>query len=215
MSWHFFSLTFDEAYRLIIRDWGSISGMEVTYNRQCKEFRSNFPWIVGGHDMPQNRQPIKIRLDKDGLLKFELVVCKHDITSPDYRNKVDRFMQGTADTEDLFGQLDLQHPDTRRATGAHTPGTGPLHLREPLGAGAYATVTRVWNVSTAQEYALKAPSAKAIRGDKYRKETWDREVEILKSLSHVSEEIFDLYFCSDLSIEAHCEVVEAQIFASA
>ncbi|KAJ6436536.1 RNA-directed DNA polymerase from transposon x-element [Purpureocillium lavendulum] len=92
------------------------------------------------------------------------VMKNHDIKSQEYIEKVHWFRQGTATAEDLFRDLDVpQRPDTELPTGAHTPGRGEIHLRKEIGEGGYGVVTHFWNVSDGSEYALKEPTARAIR----------------------------------------------------
>jgi hypothetical protein len=149
--------------------------------------RRGFQWIVGGHGVPPKRGPIIITIQADIEIKLQIVVASHDIASPAYIDKVDRFLQGTAATEDLFSSLDIpNHPDTERPTGAHTPSTGPIHLRKRLGEGSFAVVIHHWNVSTGEECALKKPSAKAIRERRVRVADWENENHIMGLISHVS-----------------------------
>ncbi|AEO61522.1 hypothetical protein MYCTH_2311751 [Thermothelomyces thermophilus ATCC 42464] len=161
ISFHHFALTFDDHYRPIVKDLGSSNGIEVTYNSRGKGNRSNFIWIIGGHRIPRYTETIVINVNKD--LKFQIVVARHDITSPQYIDNVNRFRQGMADAGNLLGRLDLRsRPQTERASGAHTPGTGPIFLKKKLGEGTFGVVTHLWNVSTAEECAVKEPSARAI-----------------------------------------------------
>lgn len=184
VSWHYFSLTFDHEYRPILRDWGSFNGIQVTYGGQGRGRRRNFQWIIGGHSIPEKKK-IKIYLSYCEIPEFQIVVYQHDTATQIYRDNVDQFRRGTAGTEDLFGQLDLGRPETQRATGIQTPGTGPIVLGEFVGEGVFATVTRNWDVSTAAEYALKTPSLKAVRKG-FDLEKWKREARILQMTSHVS-----------------------------
>jgi hypothetical protein len=142
ISFHHFALTFDDHYRPIVKDLGSANGTEVTYDTQGEGKRSDFVWIIGGHDVPQRMKAIVININKN--LKFQIVVAHHDITSPRYIDNVNRFRHGTANAENLFGRLDLRsRPQTERASGAHTPGTGPIVLRKKLGEGTFRVVTHL------------------------------------------------------------------------
>ncbi|KAK4243398.1 kinase-like domain-containing protein [Corynascus novoguineensis] len=183
LSAHHFALTFDEHYRPIIKDLGSSNGTEVTYDKQGEGRRSDFVWIIGGHGIPQEKDIIVITINKN--LKFQIVVARHDITSQRYIDNVNRFRQGTANAENLFGRLDLRsRPQTERASGAHTPGTGPIVLRKKLGEGTFGVVTHLWDVSTADEYALKEPSERAVRENRVRVDAWRKEAGIMSRLSH-------------------------------
>ncbi|OAA58602.1 Protein kinase-like domain protein [Niveomyces insectorum RCEF 264] len=182
ISFHHLALTFDDQYRLVIKDLGSLAGTEVLYNEQGRGKRSDFVWIVGGHDMPQKRGKIIVVFHRH--LQFEIVVSSHDITSQSYMDKVDQLRQGTANAEDLLGGLDLSRPQTERASGAQTPGTGPIFLTEKLGEGTFGVVTRLFNVSTGEECALKEPSARAVRKRTVKVDAWKKEARIMGRISH-------------------------------
>ncbi|KAK3305052.1 protein kinase [Chaetomium strumarium] len=183
LSAHHFALTFDDHYRPIIKDLGSFNGTEVTYDKQGKGRRRNFVWIIGGHDIPREKKAIVITISPN--LKFQIVVAHHDITSQQYIDNVNRFRQGTADAENLLGRLEVRsRPQTERASGAHTPGTGPIVLRKKLGEGTFGVVTHLWNVSTADECALKEPSGQAIRERRVEVDAWRKEARIMGRVSH-------------------------------
>lgn len=88
-----------------MKDLGSLCGTEVTYNNEGGGQRRDFRWIVGGHEVPEDKTSIVIGVVKN--LKFQIVLSRHDRNSQLYMENVDRFRQGTADTENLFGRLDL------------------------------------------------------------------------------------------------------------
>ncbi|KAF1994222.1 kinase-like protein [Amniculicola lignicola CBS 123094] len=185
LSYHHFSLTFDKANRLIVKDWDSHNGTEVTYDDRGHGVRSGFQWIVGGHDVPKRRCNIVITLPSEPPIKLKIIVAQHNIQSPEYVDKVDRFCQGSATAQDLFAGLDIpKRQDTRRPTGAHTPGTGDIHLTKVLGQGSFAVVTHYWNVSTGEEHALKEPSRKAIRERLFHVDEWENEKHVMGLISH-------------------------------
>ncbi|OAQ89056.1 protein kinase [Purpureocillium lilacinum] len=183
ISNHHFSLTFDDANRLIVRDWGSLLGTEVTYDAQGHGKRSNFRWIVGGDPNPDEKTSIRITVHD--TVEFQIVAAHHDLTSPDYIAKVNWFRQGTTSTEDLFRDLGVpQRPDTELPTGAHTPGRGEIYLRKEIGEGSYGVVTHFWNVSNGSEYALKEPTARALRKGQVNYNGWRKEARIMGQISH-------------------------------
>ena len=185
ISFHHFALTFDSYYRLIVKDLGSRNGIEVTYGKQGKGRRSNFSWIVGGD--PYLDDNIEIVIHVASHLKFRVVVPQQDMLSHAYINKVEWFLQGTADAEGLFGQLDLRsRPQTQSASGAHTPGSDPITVSRKVGEGAFGVVFRIWDVGTGTTYALKQPSQKAIRESRVEVRAWQKEARLLEQLSHVS-----------------------------
>lgn len=182
ISYHHFTLTFDDVGRFIVKDWGSRFGTEVTYDEQGKGKRSDFHWIVGGDDVPMSMDRIVINLT--GTVRFQIVMAHHDMKSPVYMDKVNRFKQGIASAENLFHDLDLP-AETGRPTGMHTPGTGEIHLRKQLGQGTFGRVTHVWNVRTGEEYAIKEPTAKALRKGKVDANAWENEAHVMSLISHV------------------------------
>ncbi|KAK3336978.1 kinase-like domain-containing protein [Cercophora scortea] len=183
VSAHHFALTFDDHYRPIVKDLGSLNGTEVTYDDQGQGWRSDFVWIIGGHRVPSGKKTIVITINEN--LKFQMVVAHHDITSPQYIDNVNRFRQGTANAENLLGLLDLRRrPQTERASGTHTPGNGPIVLKKKLGEGSFGVVTHLWNVSTADECALKKPSKRAIREKMVEVDAWRKEAHIMGRVSH-------------------------------
>ena len=186
LSYHHFSLTFDEANRLIIKDWGATNGTEVTYDDQGRGARKEFQWIVGGDPVLEDISDIIIALPTQPKIKLKIIVAQYDIESKEYIDRVDRFRQGSATAEDLFADLNIpKRQDTRRPTGAHTTGTGNIYLTKVLGEGSFAVVSRFWNVSTGEKHALKEPSRKAIRDGQFKVENWKNENHIMRRTSHV------------------------------
>ncbi|KAJ4308528.1 hypothetical protein N0V84_012046 [Fusarium piperis] len=172
------SLTFDKEKRPIIRDWGSLTGIQVTYDGEGAGKRSKFQWIVGGNKIPDSKISIILELHK--TISFRIIIPCHDISCPEYIEKVDRFCRGTASPEDLLEDLDLiSRPGTMFPTGVNTPGTGDIYLKKRLGEGSFGEVTHLWNVSTGQDYALKTPSERAMRGRDVNIEAWRREARIM------------------------------------
>ncbi|UNI14821.1 Non-specific serine/threonine protein kinase [Purpureocillium takamizusanense] len=202
ISKHHFSLTFDDANRLIVRDWGSLLGTEVTYDAQGHGKRSNFRWIVGGDRNPEEKTSILIKVH--GTVEFQVVAAKHDVKSPQYIDNVHRFRQGTATAEDLFSDLDLPcRADTELPTGAHTPNRGEIHLRKEIGEGSYGVVTHFWNVSDGSEYALKEPPARAIRKRLVNYDEWRKEARIMSQISHVRMPPPLMCYCPDHQAAPH------------
>ena len=185
ISFHHLTITFDLHNRPIVQDLGSLHGTEVTYGNEGKGVRSDFVWIVGGHRVPQKKESIVIKIHKD--FKFLMVVYYHEITSPQYIDNVNRFRQGATDAVRLVDRLDLRsRPHTEYVSGAHTPGSGPIHLKKKVGEGAFGVVTHCWDVSTGVEYALKEPSEKAIKRNRVDVNAWKKEARIMRQISHVS-----------------------------
>lgn len=183
ISYHHFALTFDEQYRPIVKDLRSLNGTQVTYDNQGHGLRSDFVWIVGGHDIPNETTSIVIHVNED--LKLQIVMSRYDKTSQLHIDNVNRFHQGTADAEDLH-ELNLRSRlQTERASGAQTPSTRPIVLRKRLGKGGFGIVTHLWDVSTGNEYALKEPTKDAIRNKEVDIRAWKREADVMRQISHV------------------------------
>ena len=180
ISYHHSTLTFDTSRRLIVKDWGSTCGTQVTYDGQGEGMRRDFQWIIGGAEPPiPDTEKILITVKKG--IEFHVVPVTHTVTSPQYINSVDLFCRGRATATDLFGNLDLPRaPETEPPTGAQTPSTTPIYLENELGRGGFASVTHFWNVSTGKEFALKKPLAE------YSENAWKKEASIMKAVSHVS-----------------------------
>ncbi|KAM3537301.1 hypothetical protein ARSEF1564_009781 [Beauveria bassiana] len=201
-----FSLTFDEFNRPSVKDLKSLMGTQVTYDGEGEGARRDFQWIVAGHDIPQRMKSIVIMVPN--VISFQIVVPFHHITSPAYIDKVNKFKQGAATAEDLLDDLGLSNLPTRPCTGAHTPGTGEIHLRKKLGEGSFGVVTHLWNVSTGDECVVKAPTLKAIQKRKVNEEAWHREARIMGQVSHVSL----AYLHGSEAPIAHRDIKPANIF---
>lgn len=185
VGFYHFALTFDDDYRLIVRDLGSTCGTSVTYGRKERGRWSKFDWIVGGSDFLKGVSPIVVNVCQ--RVQFRLVIPQHNVQSKSYRDKVDRFRAGTADPDHL---LDLGHVDllsrvrTEVPTGGQTPVLQPdkaVTVRKKLGQGGFAVVYRVWNVSTGEQHAHKIPLKKS-----FDAAAWEREALIMDRIEHVS-----------------------------
>lgn len=186
VGYHQFTLTFDDANRFIVKDWGSLIGTEVTYEGEGSGTRRGFQWIVSGDNVSNTKKSILISLYSIPKIQLCIIVNQHDWASSEYINMVGRFCQGSATAEDLF--VDLNIPNRRETewpTEAHTSGQGAIHLTKKIGEGSFSVVTHFWNVSTGEEYALKEPSAKAIRERRVVVADWEYENHIMNQISHV------------------------------
>ena len=182
-----FTMTFDEANRLVVKDWGSLVGTEVTYDGGGRGKRSNFQWIVGGHRRLKEVEEILINLYADACVQFQIVTFYRDVSLPAYVEEVSRFRKGIATAEGLFDDLSIPNrPETERPTGAHTPGTGAIYLKKRVGEGSYGVVDYFWNVSTGEEYAIKKPSEKAHRKGMVNVDAWRHEAFIMDLISRRS-----------------------------
>ena len=173
-------------YRLVLRDLGSTTGTAVAYDGEGGERRTNFRWILSGHEGTNKIKSIVIYIGT--LVEFRIVVAPHDITSQAYTQKVENFREGTARAEDSLLRLRLQtNPLTIMPTQAKTPHMGPIRLiREELGRGAFGTVSKIWDVSTGGVYAAKTViNDTTEQGTLVRNRRLREEMETLRSLRHV------------------------------
>ncbi|KAL7935635.1 putative serine/threonine protein kinase [Trichoderma chlorosporum] len=176
------ALTFDKENRLIVRDLNSSCGTRVTYDGDGSEFRVSFDWIVGGVDFVKDKT---IRIEFINGLRCRLVVPHHDIKSQQYIDNVAKFRKGTGDIEDLAQLLEVQnYPATELPTQGRTQESlsipsRPIYLKKAvLGEGTYGIVTHVYNVTNAEESALKEPKGK------FTLQGWENEVDIISAIPH-------------------------------
>ncbi|AEO65163.1 uncharacterized protein THITE_2046735, partial [Thermothielavioides terrestris NRRL 8126] len=178
-------ITFDVHGRLILRDLqprklNNSGGTAVTYKDQGGQRRRSFTWILSGHRFTAANVPIRIHLHDN--LSFRVVVCQHDISSVWYQQNVALFRSRFASSVNSvsLGGLGLKSLDSTAApSGAQTPGTDAILLKDrELGRGAQAVVARVWDASTAIEYATKEPLRQHFH------ERLKREIRLLRHINH-------------------------------
>ncbi|KAF2023510.1 kinase-like protein, partial [Setomelanomma holmii] len=174
------AFTFDMKNRPIIRDLGSKGGTKVTYSGEKAERMSTFDWPLLGLSNT-DKCPI---LDITPLVQFQVILSPCDIESRDYIEKVEKFRRGTAGPETLFPSLKVQSTQsTQLPTGQQTPtkgsGNRTVLIKKEIGSGAFGTVTYIWDGEA--EYVVKQPREDL---NKYSKNVWKREAEILQSISH-------------------------------
>jgi len=183
VGFYHFALTFDDDYRLVIRDLGSTCGTAVIYGHTERGRWSKFDWIVGGSDFLEGVSPIIVKVSQ--LMQFRLVIPPHNVQSKCYRDKVDIFRAGTADPDHLH-DLDRvglsSRVRTEVPTGVQTPASQSataVTVRKKLGQGSFAVVYRVWNVSSGEQHALKKPLKTP-----FDDAAWEREALIMDRIEH-------------------------------
>ena len=158
----------------------------VEYDGKGGELRRHFPWILGGCRTTQDTEIIVIKIQG---IAFQIKVIHHDLSPEQYNINVDRFRLEAGESH--LNEFDIYDP-TAPPSQSRTPDQEPLLLKqETLGKGAFAIVRRYWDVSTGHEYAYKEPIDKR----NFRKELWNREIEIMRRISHVSRS--SLLHCQD------------------
>jgi hypothetical protein len=223
ISDHHCAITFENdfndanVYRLVVRDLKSAYGTSVAYDEKAsRNMRRDFRWIVSGHPVPEDMDPIVIELHKN--LKFRIVVFAKDMKTQQSIDNVNWFLQGAVSMDDLFCQLGLpSRQPTEPPSEAHTPGTGVLYLKKKLGEGTFGIVTHFWDVSDGDEYAIKEPSAKAIRERRVNENEWKKEARIMGLVSHVSWPALHSTprITPNVSLGPHCEVYGGEVHAVA
>lgn len=171
-------LTFDEEGRLIVRDC-SKHGTIVEYDGKGRERRRNFTWIIGGQSGPDKTETIVIEFNTK--LRFQILVSKPSIPTI-YSDNVRIFRANfPAETSLPLGVLDIQsNASTAAPSGTSSPIGDPVFIgEEKLGSGSFATVFRVWDVSTGAEFASK-------RFGDLQTSYWLKEKSVMELISHVS-----------------------------
>ncbi|KAK3903844.1 CAMK family protein kinase [Staphylotrichum tortipilum] len=162
-------ITFDEQRRLILKDLQNpedqrrprrnpafVPGTAVTYNDKGGQKRCILTWIIAGHRVIEQHQPVIVAIHDN--VKFEIVVAPRDMDSLSYQ-------------ENLNG---AQFPNELQA-----PIKDAILLDNgEVGWGGFAVVSRVWNVSTGHEYASKVPLKRRDWG------FLQREINVLKGIRH-------------------------------
>ncbi|KAI9690114.1 MAG: hypothetical protein M1822_009075 [Bathelium mastoideum] len=179
ISFHHFSVTFNNSFHLVVQDLNSRIGTSVIYGDEDGGPRIDFQWIVGGDEILKEKERITIRVTQD--LQFRIVVKACDINSEAFRAKVDRFRAGTAGLEDMFGDIGVRDP-TQLPSAVRTPSNGDIFLeKKKLGEGTFAIVNRAWNVTTGQLSAVKRPREELQERDI---KAWENEALLMSRSSH-------------------------------
>ncbi|KLU90070.1 CAMK protein kinase [Magnaporthiopsis poae ATCC 64411] len=184
ISYHHFSITFNDDYRLIVKDLGSQRGTAVLYDRPGERQdderpRTGVEWIVGGDDFLKDTNSIAISVLP--TLRFQIVARSFDRNSEAFRAKVDKFRAGSGGLEEMLEGAGIR-PATRLPTAAQTPTKNKLTLTKYLGQGGFATVRQVWDASTGRQYVCKQPREdKQSDGDL---EQWRNEASLMRHISH-------------------------------
>lgn len=136
---------------------------------------------LGGHEVPASTKGIFIIIQG---VTFEIIVPTHGDFPDLYIANVDQFLQRAIDNDKFpFSALGIHSiSSTAAASAIQTLSPVPLRIQqETLGQGAFAVVTKYWDVSTGVEYAYKEP----LNINKYDKDLWRKEISIMKRISHV------------------------------
>ena len=192
-----FRITFDDEGRLVLID-SSTHGTAVSYDgkardekrknppdqkRRTQRDKSNdFTWIL----LPRMETRVITGHNIDTLPKAPVIEFSVEVADPEFCNRELRNAYLNEMRTVPFGLNIYSHPTTAGQTESHTPIQHPKQRSiwielEQIGEGAFGNVHRTIDVSTGVIYAAK----KFLRNDKGHRERWDREVELLRSISHV------------------------------
>ena len=174
-----FCITFNERGEVIFKNT-SRKQARVSYNGEKPSRRTQFTWIL--FDKYKN---IKITIGKEDDLIFKIEWPEiRDPFRAEYEAHRDAYLEECRNALPPLSQLGMEsQPTTAMITTQHSPrqepsGQEPMYLlEEELGRGGFGTVHKAVDVSTGDVYAAK----------KFHHGNWKREVEILMSLSHVSD----------------------------
>ncbi len=193
VSAYHLAFQFDEEYRLVVKDLSSTRGTFVAYGEDKAAYGENKAGlrvgtgcILGGCRFTDDKAIVVNLADYSQLL---IKIPRRDISSPEYRNKVDRFRQGTNASPEALLVRDLQIK-SRVATAQPSNAATPLKERDMkilvshLGQGNFATVSHYWNAETGKEFVEKTPR----NLDDYARRVWEEEANILRQIRHVSPE---------------------------
>ena len=172
-----FSITFDAQRRVILRDSSRV-GTAVGYDGQAKdEIRSRFTWII----FP-DFESIEVKIPGADI-SFKILLATHDRCEAQYLANVDSVFPKRRKLEESglttpMRSLNVRSQNTSGALSeAVTPRQGPIYLlHESLGHGAFGKVYKVVDVSTGHPYA----------GKSFYRPDWNREVNIMKKVTHVN-----------------------------
>lgn len=167
----------------------------VNYNGEKSSTRNHFTWILF-----KDYENITVTLNsarntnndqEKGFEKdIETAECANELifrvewpersipSQSGYKLHRDTYLKEYRDAPPSLSQLDVEsQQSTAVATKQYTPIQHPIYKEgEEIGRGSFGVVYKVVNVSTGATYAAKS----------FHSGKWRQEVEVLRSLSHVS-----------------------------
>ena len=188
-----FRITFNARGEVILEDTSRVVTC-VDYNGEEPHGRNQFTWILF-----YKYKNIKITLNKEGnKLVFKVQWPDRKYCQAEYEAHRDAYLEERRNALPSLSQLGVESQQTTALlTAQHSPRQQRIYLpEEELGRGSFGTVSKAVDVSTGYEYA-----AKMFHGG-----NWKREVEILKSVSHVSVILIMINPCLTDRKGAYCEI---------
>lgn len=170
-----FCITFDGDGRLVLKDI-SKCGTAVSYNGQAeREVRQHFTWILfKGYELK-----VHLQLARKRFTAFMITVANHEDCKAEYQAHLRSYLDDSRNAVPPLGLLNIHsQASTRAPTQPLSPRQRPIYLQgEELGSGTFGAVYRATDVSTGDFFAAKRFNTKS---------GFEMEVEILKSVCHVS-----------------------------
>ncbi|KAL8770162.1 MAG: hypothetical protein Q9209_004004 [Squamulea sp. 1 TL-2023] len=195
-----FRIAFNTRGDLILEDTSKIPTC-VVYSGERRSGRNNFTWILF-----RKYEDIEVTLhcesgigndDDEGKSKSETTnnlifrlewPDRSDDCEDLYKRHLHAYLKECQGALPTLGQLGIesQQPTTVPTKTQHTPRQQPIYLRDAkIGYGGFGTVYKAVDVSTGTLYAAK----------EFHDGKWQKEVDILKVLSH--ENIVQFVGCSE------------------
>lgn len=195
-----FCLGINKSRQMMLYDWGSSNGTYVTYKEQRRYLRNYFKWIIGGHPVVKDWNPVIV--EPGAMWRFTIVVS-------DYTAEAIFPTQFNEELEDAFKTL-CSEPDkrTRLHTGLDEPTSDSIQLTRPLGKGSFGSVVHSFDVSTGQVLALKTP----VIGTMVNYPAWVKEARIMEAIRHVCTPLPSTVLVTDYLPEKHCEAYSIRPF---
>ena len=184
-------VTVDESGYLFLESKSRVR-ITVSYNKQAeKQPRYNFKWIFfPNFDIKVTIEGIKPRRrPKIPDLEFQVQIPVYELSMKNFNNLRDTYTRGAEMAIEKYGErpldlhlLDIEsQPTTAGRTEPLSPRENPIYIRiERVGSGLSGIVYKGVDVSTGHLYALKYLCTENLSI------SWKREVEIMRTISHVS-----------------------------
>ena len=186
-----FRITFNARGEVILEDT-SRKATCVNYRREKDYLRNHFTWILFDHyenivvtlnkakpEDDEDKTKVKAKNTNELIFKVEWPKNRNELYWAEYNAHRDAYLEDRRNALPSLSQLGVESQQTTaQLTAPHAPRQQPMYLpEEELGRGQFGTVHKVLDVSTGDEYA-----GKTFHGGGH----WEKEVKILKSISHVS-----------------------------